>query len=100
MSNWYIGQNILAVKDHTWGFIKKGAVYRIRGLRSGGCSCGKVEINIGVANPADAQTCKWCNFLTRNTDGFIWLCETNFAPIEEADLSELMEILNDKTERV
>lgn len=92
--NWYIGQEIVAVGDHSGGNFKRGDTFFIEGLRSAICGCNEVEINIGHYSRNGVLHCPVCNQIYSSI--ILFYSETCFAPI--ADISELKEILETKKE--
>ena len=91
--NWYIGQDIVAVRDHSNGRFKRGDEFKIKGLKEGLCACGdngNILIDIGLNDPKLKGTrCFKCGI---SSNGF-WYKEgwfTPLDPIKEA-ISELME---------
>lgn len=86
--NWYIGQEIVAVKDQQQNEFKKGDLFIIRGLRGSPCSCCNVNIDVGFREKV-RMTCP-CGH-TEITEVH-WYDETNFAPLqtdsEKADMEE------------
>ncbi len=96
MSNWYIGQHCVAIRNHSSGKIRKGQVYTIRSLMASKCRCVDVYIDVGFSNGAPLGECQPCGVMF-NCNGIHWFAERLFAPIEEGDISELLEVL--KTEK-
>jgi hypothetical protein len=102
--NWYIGQEIVAVKSHPHGHFVKGQDYVIKGLRDSQCKCNEVEIDIGVRDNYNAFCCKHCNTTIRGKFTVCFFSETNFAPkqstyseaeIENVNVDELIEIIKE-----
>lgn len=83
--NWYIGQEIVCIKTHPEGVVKRGQTFTIRGLRSSTCNCKGVEIDVGVvgSNIYRGLICTVCGF---SYDGppfsTWWFSETRFSPLE------------------
>ena len=93
--NWYIGQDIVAVRDHGQGAFKRGDEFKIKGLTSSFCKCDAVQIDIGInplANHSDYSRCKICDTRTYSPKIW-WFSERNFAPLDpiKEAISELME---------
>lgn len=92
MSNWYIGQPIVAIEDGD-GFFKKGDTFTIQGLRNTSCLCKCIDIDIGMKMKYNGYFCDVCGHQEEVTPGCImWFEETAFAPLD-TDISELTEIL-------
>ena len=94
--NWYIGQDIVAVKDHSAGRFKRGDEFKVLGLKRCSCKCRGVEIDIGHTIKRDLSCIFYCDScfetekLTSNTQ---WYLECSFAPLDpiKEAISELME---------
>ena len=91
--NWYIGQEIVAIRNHPQRYFKKGNTFKIVGLQQGVCGCAGVDINIGFGgNTWKMQYCNKCGQTYDTNSTIIWFGEKNFAPLDQ-DISELTEIL-------
>ena len=94
MANWYIGQQIVAVVDHSHGRFKRGDEFVIKGLKAGFCGCVKVLIDIGLRDYSSPYNqCLRCGEIDPVVGGVLWYSETNFAPLEpiQEAIKELME---------
>lgn len=92
---WYIGQPIVAIRNHPQGRFKKGQEFIIKGLRASNCNCEETEIDIGLIKLYRISTCSFCNKdWTENTNSHFF-SEKNFAPLD-VDISELTELLTQK----
>lgn len=82
--NWYIGQDIVAIKEHSQNKFKKGDTFTIKGLKISECKCKNVSIDIGIKGYSDLCHCNACNFHFKNQsrDGIWWFSETRFAPLD------------------
>jgi len=93
--NWYIGQDIVAVRDHIDGEYKAGDEFKIKGLCESPCKCksrikGAILIDIGYTDSRYSGTrCLTCGLVH---DKF-WFREYCFAPLEpiKEAISQLME---------
>lgn len=94
MKNWYIGQEIVAIKDQYNGLFKEGDTFTIKSLRESPCACKNVDIHIGMYHEAKTEECLKCKSkLYRNTN-IAWFNENSFKPLDElTDISELTAIL-------
>ena len=90
--NWYIGQRIVAIKNHNRGLFKKNDEFTIKGLQTSRCHCPGIEINIGISTEYP-MCCLICGWRTLET-GIRWFGEWNFAPLD-VDISELTDILKE-----
>ncbi len=79
---WYIGQEIVCVKSHSQGIIKKGEIYVIKGLQSPKCKCNYISIDVGVLGSSHYAECNTCKVSYTKNPFIWWLHEDNFAPIE------------------
>lgn len=92
MANWHIGQEIVCVKTHSLGYVKRGKTYTIRGLKKTHCPCKFVIIDIGMAAKVGLGKCNVCGLLDSEKVSEYWFNESLFAPLDQ-DISELTEIL-------
>ena len=92
MSNFYIGQEVVCVKElitvTIWGQpLKKGKHYIIKGLKL--CDCGKLIIDVGINTELNRSECNDCGCLIY---GAWWISEDKFAPLETIPESHEKEI--------
>lgn len=82
--NWYIGQKIVAIRDHSQGFFKKGQEFTIKGVRENRCACYKYVLHIGQESDRmmRIENCRLCNTSEVNIGTARWFAEICFAPIE------------------
>jgi hypothetical protein len=92
--NWYIGQPIVAIRNHSQGAFRKNQEFKICGLRVCPCGCKSVNIDIGRRS-GNEWLCLASNY-TEKTPVW-WFNEGNFAPLDQ-DISELTEILEQPIE--
>jgi len=95
--NWYIGQPIVAILNHSQGKFKKGDEFTIKGLRQNFCNCKGVNIDVGICSPGDTFECDICNVKVPDLDIKHWFHEDCFAPVD-VDISELTEIISSPVE--
>ena len=93
---WYIGQEIVCIKTHSKGIVKKGESYFIKGLQKANCTCGYIEIDVGIQKFSH-QYCKRCGFRKPEPTLIFWFNESLFAPLD-FDISELTDILEQPKE--
>lgn len=84
--NWYIGQKIICVKTHSWGVVKKGQVFIIKGLSESICTCYAVLIHVGLTIETTSRACGMCGIVGTFTDNTYWLGEVLFAPIKDEEI--------------
>lgn len=92
---WYIGQPIVAIRNHTKGKFKKGDEFTIKGLRTSNCYCPETEIDIGFLKEFNISSCPSCKKEWVENTNQSWFSEKSFAPLD-VDISELTEILTQK----
>lgn len=84
--NWYIGQEIVCIKTHSQGIVKKGDIYTIQSLRKPECGCRIVLIDVGIIQPDKAQLhCAICNYISKAIDhenSIWWISSRIFVPLE------------------
>jgi hypothetical protein len=100
--NWYIGQEIVAIRDHSQGVFKKGDEFVIKGLGSPMCKCKEVVIDIGKKKLHYLWECPDCDVSYFKKSDTLWFSERSFAPkestyseseIEAVNVDELTEII-------
>ncbi len=96
--SWFIGQEIVCIKNHSALVVKEGDVLTIKSLTIGLCKCSHVWIDVGKYIPStfdqSREKCLICGYIF-NTDRTLWFIEKLFAPLDSlADISELTEVLN------
>jgi len=89
---WYIGQPIVAIRNHSQGIFKKGQEFSISGIRLCPCGCNMIQIDISIKSGTEWE-CDKSKY--REHTAIWWLSERNFAPLDQ-DISELTEILTKK----
>lgn len=90
---WYIGQDIVAVKDHSQGRFKRGDEFKIEGLKMASCGCGYILIDVGIIdNSITHNRCIRCGRVEKRTRDLFYdeCCFTPLEHIEEA-ISNLIE---------
>lgn len=93
MSRFYIGQKVVAIKDHSQGIFKKGDEFTVLSLHKGCCSN---LVDIGINGIGKTRTCFVC-MKTHLKEVSNWLfAERCFAPIElsETTFEDVIAILN------
>ena len=89
---WYIGQPIVAIRDHSASNFKKGQEFIIHGIKKSFCGCSNILINIGISTNHTHIRCTYCGKRELNDS---YYSENCFAPLDQ-DISQLTEILNQK----
>lgn len=95
--NWYIGQRIIVIRNHSQGFFKKGDEFIIKGLSESICNCKGLLIDIGIRvntrQVGRIVRCRYCRG-TYIKSNVAWFSEINFQPFD-FDISELTNILKE-----
>ncbi len=94
--NWYIGQEIVCIKTHPKGVVKRGKIYTIKGLITSFCGCDRVKIDIGAERSQGDNVysfCGRCSISQKNYTNAWWFSESRFAPLEynQDAINELLE---------
>ena len=91
--NWHIGQEIVCIKTHPDGIVKRGKVYRITGLKKPFCGCHQVQIDVGIIGRFSKTNCSMCGKKSADQSYVWWLSEKRFAPLEynQDAINELLE---------
>lgn len=87
--NWHIGQEIVCIKTHSQGIVKKDSIYTIVGLKKG---CCMTEIDVGIRSVFEMNECTICGVI-ENSNGIWWIGEEIFSPLEydQNAIEELLE---------
>ena len=94
--NWYIGQPIVAIKNHPQGAFTKGQEFVIKSLRTSSCKCNEIEIDIGMTEEvAHTLSRSGCGQVVLDKRSTWWFSDKRFAPLD-TDISELTELLTQK----
>lgn len=82
-TNFYVGQEIVAIKDHSQGDYKKGDEFVILGIKKGCCN---VLLNIGIIYDFKGYSgfteCLICGNIAKS-DGYCWYSQSCFAPKQQ-----------------
>lgn len=61
MTNWYIGQEIIAIKNSKCGKIKKNQHFTILGIKRHTCKCYDIVLDVGInKKPPTASNKEQC----------------------------------------
>ena len=87
--NWRIGQEIVCIKSHSWGAVKEGKVYTIKGIRK---ACCHVQLDVGIQSDIKEYYCKRC-FTSYEDNNIWWIADFLFSPLEydQNAIEELLE---------
>lgn len=91
--NFYVGQEVVAIADHSQGDFKKGDEFVIQGIKKT-CDCC-LDLNIGIKHPFESDgtiCCSKCGIESKS-DGYMWYDSTMFAPkqhLSETTYNEVM----------
>jgi hypothetical protein len=80
-TNFFVGQEVVAIKDHSQGNFKKGDEFLIQDIKNG---CCKLLIDVGIRTGKDFINCRCCGDRKPNDN---YYCSQCFSPIKK--LSEL-----------
>lgn len=88
-TNFYIGQEVVAIRDHSQGRWRKGEEFIIQGVKKEPC-CGLITVNVGINSDLQFVECI-CGHITDND---FYYNSANFAPkqqLSETTYNEVME---------
>jgi hypothetical protein len=80
-TNFFVGQEVVAIKDHSQGTFKKGNEFVIRGIKE---DCCLITLDVGIRTGKGFMNCRFCGNRKENDDYFDSNC---FSPKQE--LSQL-----------
>lgn len=75
----FVGQEVVCIKDHSWGVVKKGQEYKVLAIKQSPC-CGSWRVDVGIYNPAGGSRCK-CGHVIYTTT--CWIGAVLFAPKDQ-----------------
>lgn len=97
----YIGQEIVAIKDHSQGVFKKGDEFIVKGMKSSTCNCERRLINIGIQNTSLHTQCRHCGVISIHIDRFWWFNINIFAPkIEFSKFVSMKQVTEEALETI
>lgn len=76
-TNFYVGQEVVAIRDHSKGAFKKGDEFVIQGVKKG-CCC--LELNVGIKTNHSLMKCRYCGKITANDN---YYQASSFAPKQQ-----------------
>ena len=104
-----IGQQVVCVKTHSKGVVKKGEIYTIKAFKVDCCD-GGVVVDVGIKRDMQTTTdgelaiigevyrCKFCKKI-ETYDGIWWICLSLFRPLDDLYNTEIEELMNEVNER-
>jgi len=76
--NFYVGQEVVAIRDHSQGIFKKGQEFVIRGIKKGCCG---IDLDIGMNESVYISVCD-CGRETIE-HGCLWFNSNRFSPKQQ-----------------
>lgn len=94
------GDDIVCIRDHSQGIVKKGDVFTAVSLERNGCGCIYL-VDIGLKSDRQFTRCPACGMNDEKTDDIWWLDARLFRRLlsrsEERDLQEVLsEVLSEE----
>lgn len=90
--NWYIGQDIVAIRTPNNKRFKEGDTFIVLALRQSPCKCNYIDIDIGLKSISNSIYCPHCGDVEKSV--VLWNEETNFTPLDTlTNINELNEVL-------
>jgi hypothetical protein len=87
------GDEVVCIKDHSQGVVKKGEVYTAHELKRNGCGC-VLLVDVGYTSDRLFTKCPSCGMNDEKTDDVWWVDARLFRRLltrsEEADLAEVL----------
>lgn len=87
------GDDIICIRDHSQGIVKKGEVYTAHKLERNSCGC-LFYVDIGLTSDRPFTRCPACGMNDEKTDDIWWIDARLFRRLltrsEEADLAEVL----------
>src|SRR5690606_41981352 len=79
----YIGQEVVAIENHSQGRYKKGDHFRVLGLKLNRC-CNHWVIDVGIKTNHSIMECI-CRVWFTDLSGIAWFSHEAFAPVQYND---------------
>ena len=90
---WYIGQDVVCIKNHSQGIVKEGDVFTLQGIRK---VCCQIELDVGLTSTYLLEQCRTCQKITKKDGACHWFADKIFAPLDSiTDISEIEELLKE-----
>ena len=86
--NYTIGDDIVAVIDHSQGKFKEGNVFKCDGLRLEQCKCSGFLVNIGIKSKGRKSRCLDCGH-REESDGTWWFKADSFRKLDHTFAEEV-----------
>lgn len=95
MSNFKVGQKVICIESHPYGFIKKGLIYIISSLYK--CKCGDTHIGVKNINHPGYTVCPKGGYID-----MACFYSKRFAPIieDKSAIKELIKNFKEVEERI
>jgi hypothetical protein len=93
MIDYRAGDDVVCIRDHSQGIVKKGDVFTAVQLARVGCGC-VLYVDIGVTSDRPFTRCPACGMNDEKTDNIWWLDARLFRRLltrsEEEDLADVL----------
>ena len=95
---WYVGQQIVAIKNHPQGKFRTGDTFTIQSISESKCICSFLNFDIGVIRTKDDfMKCVYCANKWMDKSNIWWFNESNFTPLQSIpDIEEAIEKLKEE----
>lgn len=90
-----VGQEVVCIKDHSQGVIKKGQTFIIKSIIHSSCNCVSVDIGLNTTNKLSRCTCGNSTF---HSNGIWWISTTILAPVEDNFADNVLENIKKQIE--
>lgn len=94
----YVGQEVIAIRDHSILDFKKGQEFRVLSIKKSFCKCNDWEIDIGIRKDYNLIICTCCGKIDKN-DNFYKA--DSFSPnLEFKDFISMKEVTEKASELI
>lgn len=94
-----VGDDIVCIKDHSQGVIKKYNVFTAKRIMESTCHCKYYVVDIGIRSRSVHSYCPSCDTRNYVTDDIFWFHAGLFRKLDNlVDISELIERTENKSE--
>jgi len=89
-----VGQEVVCIKDHSQGVIKKGQTFIIKSIKTHVCGC--VGYDLGIKTDKPLMGCGIHPGITKDTSGIHWIAGRILAPIDDGFADRVLEKIKEQ----
>ncbi len=94
-----IGDEVLCIKTHSWGFVIEGRSYVVKDMKLSSC-CKTLLLDVGAYNSTNGMTCHKCNMDHHYRDNVAWLNCKLFVKLSEFKKEEVAQLMQSQPQKI